>query len=253
MKFSKAILSTAILLTSSLTLANTYNAEVGLKYTDNGVSLLDKTTSPVEDVSTIQLHGTYHFSEVNTTGKPLAESAFLGKNSFVRASHSEFDADGGGSADAQTIGVGFYIPNSIFYLGAEHYKLEDDDTTQIEVGVTPLDGLLVSTSYFTESDGYEPNIEAKYVRPLSDDTAINLEAGFAQGEDGADDELYIAADYYFTNFFSVGGQVYDYGDGSTYTIRTRYFFNDNISASAEFASDSETDDQSFGIGAAFRF
>jgi hypothetical protein len=251
MKFSRTILST-MLLASTATFANAYNGEVGLKYTDNGVTLLNNT-SPIEDVSTIQLHGIYNFSEVNTDGKPLAESAFLGKNSFVRASHSEFDADGGGSADAQTIGVGFYIPNSIFYVGAEHYKFEDSDDTQIEVGVTPIDGLLISTSYFTESDGYEPNIEAKYVRPLAGDTAINLEAGFAQGEDGADDELYLAADYYFTNFFSVGGQIYDYGDGSVYSIRTRYFFNDSFSLVGEFASDNESDDESFSIGAAFRF
>lgn len=258
MKFSKTILSTLVLMASSTSFASTYNGELGLKYTDNGASLLNDTL-PAEDVSTIQLHGIYNFSAVDTTNKPLAESAFLGKHSYVRASHSEFDVDGGDGSDAQTIGVGFYIPNSIFYVGAEHYNFEDEDDTQIEVGITPVNGLLISTSHFTESDGYEPNIEAKYVRELAGDTAINLEAGFAQGEEGedgepdADDELYIAADYYFTNFFSVGAQVYDYGDSSVYTIRTRYFFNDQFSLTGEFGSDNETDDNSFSIGAALRF
>lgn len=253
MKFSKTILST-LLLASTATFASTYNGEVGLKYTDNGfASPIFNVTAPIDDFTSIQLHGTYNFSEVNTAGKPLAESAFLGKHSYIRGSVNEYDIDGGDVTDTQTIGAGFYIPNSIFYIGVDYINGEDTDDTRVELGITPIDGLLITTSHTEEADDYEPNVMAKYVRSLAGDTAINLEGGFFQGEDGEDDELYIAADYYFTNFFSVGGQVYDYGDGSVYSIRTRYFFNDSFSLNGELASDNETDDNSFSIGAALRF
>jgi len=238
MKFSKAILSTAVLFASSMTVANTYHAEVGLNYTD-----LDN------DATQITLNGRYHFTEVDTSNKPLAEAAFLQKRSFINASHTEFDFDGF-NADAQTVGVGFYIPNSIFYVGATYYKLEDDNDTLIEVGITPVDGLLVTTQHFTESDDYTANIQAKYVRPLSNDTAINVEAGFVKGEDGFDDTFGVAADYYFTNFFSVGAMVSD-SDDTSYGIRTRYFFNDSFSVNGEVTSQDNAD--TYTIGAAFRF
>lgn len=238
MKFSKTILSTAVLLTSSLAMANTYNAEVGLQYTDfDG------------DLSAIHLHGVYHFTEVNTANKPLAEAAFLEKRSFVNAGHTEYDFDGG-SSDSQNIGFGFYIPNTMFYIGAQHIKLDDYNDTEVTLGITPVDGLLISTSHTEEADDYEPNIEAKYVRPLAGDTAINLEAGFAQGADDAEDAMYVAADYYFTSFFSVGAIVAD-EDESSYGIRTRYFFNDSFSVNGQAISSDDADQ--FSIGAAFRF
>jgi hypothetical protein len=250
MKFSKTLLSTAVLLTSSLTMANTYNAEVGLNYTDNGLTLLDNT-EPLEDVSTIQLSGLYNFTAVDTSNKPLAEAAFLGNHSYLNASHSEFDADGGGSADAQTIGFGFYIPSTIFYIGAQYLNFEDSNNTIVTLGVTPIDGLLITTSHNEEADDYEPNIYAKYVRPLAGETAINLEAGFAQSEDDEEeDAIYLAADYYFTSFFSVGATLVD-RDESTYGIRTRYFFNDQFSLTGEFTSSDE--DDAMSVGAAFRF
>jgi Putative general bacterial porin len=251
MKFSKTTLSSAILLTSSMAMANTYNAEVGLKYVDNGITF-PGFTLPIEDISSVQLNGLYNFSEVDATNKPLAEAAFLGKHSYVDASHSVIDSDYASSVDIQTIGGGFYVPNSIFFVGAEYQKFEDTNNTIVTLGVTPLEGLLVTTSHNEEADDYEPNISAKYVRPLAGETAINLEAGYQDVEDG-DAIINLAADYYFTSFFSVGAELIDFEDGSIYNIRTRYFFNDNISLVGEFASNSESDDESFSIGAAFRF
>lgn len=251
MKFSKTFLSIAVLLTSSLTMANSYNAEVGVKYVDNGVTF-PGVTIPFDDVSSVQLTGLYNFSAVDTTNKPLAEAAFLGKHSYIDASHSEIDPDYGSSIDFQTIGGGFYIPGSIFFIGAEYQKFEDENDTVVTLGITPLDGLLVTTSHNEEADDYEFNVAAKYVRQLAGDTAINFEAGYQDVEDG-DAIITLAADYYFTNFFSVGAGVIDFEDGSLYNIRTRYFFNDNVSLVGEFNSDSETDAESFSIGAAFRF
>lgn len=238
MKFSKTILSTLILMASGASFASTYNGEVGLQYTDAD-----------NDASAWTLHGTYHFTEVDTANKPLAEAAFLQKRSFIDASHTEFDFDGA-SADAQTIGVGFYIPNSIFYIGAEYQKFEEENDTAVTVGITPVDGLLLTTSHNEEADDYVANLQAKYVRQLAGDTAINLEAGFVDGEDGADNAISVAADYYFTSYFSVGAMVQDEGE-SAYGLRTRYFFNDSFSMNANFLSADDAD--AFSIGAALRF
>ncbi len=238
MKFSKTLLSTAVLLTSSLAMANTYNGEVSLEYADFD-----------NDLTAISLQGVYHFTPVDTANKPLAEAAFLERRSFVNAGHTEFDFDGG-SSDAQNIGFGFYIPSTIFYVGAQYVKMEDENDTVVTLGITPIDGLLVSTSHSEEAEDYEANIAAKYVSKLAGDTAINLEAGFAQGPDDEEDTLSLAADYYFTSFFSVGATLEDQEE-SAYGLRTRYFFNDNFSLNAQIVSADEAD--AYSIGAAFRF
>lgn len=101
---------------------------------------------------------------------------------------------------------------------------------------------------------YNPNITAKYVHPLSDDTAVNLEARYAQGPDGVDDTIGVAGDYYFTNFLSVGASYVNqsaFSDEATTAFRTRYFFNDSFSLNGELASNDGADTMT--IGAAFRF
>lgn len=257
MKFSKTILST-LLLTSTATFADPYNAEVGLAYVNDGAAI-GRTVLPADNVSSIQLHGTYNFSAVDTTNKPLGEADFLGKHSYIDASYASIDPDGGNSLDAQHIGVGFYIPNSMFYVGAQYIEFEDFNDTQVSIGITPIDGLLITTSHNEEADDYNANIFAKYVTKLSGDTAINLEAGYAKGEDAedefeddAEDTLYLAADYYFTNRFSVGASFTDEED-STYSIRSRYFHSANLSFNAELVSDKETDSDALILGAAVRF
>lgn len=244
MKFSKTILST-LLLTSTATFANTYNGEISAHYIDQD-----------NDVSAISLQGTYHFTEVNTANKPLAEAAFLEKRSFVNAGYTAYDVDGD-NFNSQNLGVGFYIPNSIFYIGVDYLKFEDWNDTAVTLGITPVDGLLITTSHNEEADEYNANIHAKYVIQLAGDTAVNLEAGYAKGADAEDefeedeeDSLYLAADYYITHFFSVGGIIADEGE-SAYGIRTRYFFNDSFSLDALLVSEDEAD--MYSVGAALRF
>lgn len=244
MKFSKTILSTLVLMASGASFASTYNGEVGLEYTDfDG------------DASSIELHGVYHFTEVDTANKPLAESAFLQKRSFINASHTEYDVDDSDGFDEQAIGFGFYIPNSIFYIGAEYQKIEDENDTVVTLGITPVEGLLLTTQHNEEADDYEANIQAKYVRQLAGDTAFNLEGSFAKAPDGVEDDTYgFAGDYYFTNFFSVGATYVNQSwlsDEATTTVRTRYFFNDSFSLNAEVGSNEDVD--TFSIGAALRF
>lgn len=257
MKFSKTILSAALLASvSTTTFADTYNGEVGLEYVNNGIAIADSVL-PVDDVSSFRVRGTYNFSAVDTANKPLGEADFLGKHSFINASYSSIDPDDFDRLDSQTIGVGFYIPNSIFFIGAEYLKIEDFNDTMVTVGITPLDGLLITTSHNDEAEDYNANISAKYVTQFAGDTALNLEAGYAKGEDAGNqfeedekDAFYVAADYYFTSRFSVGASVVDQ-DESTYRIRTRYFLNEKVSLNAEHVSEDGTN--TLVLGAAIRF
>ncbi len=257
MKFSKSLLSTLSLI-SAASFANTYNGEIELGYVDNGISILGESFA-LPETSSIYLSGRYHFTEVDTTNKPLAEAAFMQRRSFVNAGYTDWDIDlvGGESGSIQNIGFGFYIPNTMFYLGAQHLRYDydhsdSDSNTLFELGIAPIDGLLVTTTHDEDSDDYEPNIHAKYVLPLAGETAINLEAGFTDVED-EDAVIHLAGDYYFTHFFSVGASITDYEDGNDYSIRTRYFFNDDISLTGQFTSDGELDEESFSIGASLRF
>src|SRR5688572_16745725 len=142
MKFSKTILSAA-LLASTTTFADTYNGEVGLEYIGNAAAVADNLLIN-DNISSLQIRGTYNFSAVDTTDKPLAEADFLGKHSFINASYSSIDSDDYDYFDlsnSKTIGGGFYIPNSIFYIGAQYLKLDDSDDTIVSLGITPIDGL----------------------------------------------------------------------------------------------------------------
>lgn len=258
MKFSKTILSATLFMVSGLTTANTYNSELELGYVDNGFSILD-ATQPLPETTSIYISGRYHFTDVDTTNKPIAEAAFLQKRSYINAGYTDWDIDiaNGANGNIQNIGFGFYIPKTMFYVGAQHLRFDydtsdSDNNTRYELGITPIEGLLLSTVHYEELDDYEANIHAKYVRTLAGDTAINLEAGFTDVEDESA-STYLAADYYFTSQFSVGASVKDYEDGSDYSIRSRYFINDKFAISGEFTSDGEIDENAFSIGASLRF
>ena len=124
------------------------------------------------------------------------------------------------------------------------------------MGITPIDGLLITTSHSDEED-YTANIAAKYVVQLAGDTALNLEASYVKGEDAEDDfeededdTIHVAADYYFNSRFSVGASFTDYED-SAYSIRSRYFYSEKVSFKAEAIS--ADDENAFTLGAAIRF
>lgn len=234
MKFKSLALATAFVFPSGLASANSYQSEVGAHYTDveNGDGAFG-------------MYGELHFSPVQTRNHPLAEAAFLEKstNVFARA-QDDFDS--------LTVGGEVYVPDTMFYVGGRVTRVDndiDDDTTAYAtLGLTPVDGLLVTTEF--NDDGYDANLAAKYVTSLGGGNFVNLEASY-QDTDFDDDILTLAGDFYIDTTWSVGAGYTDFLGNDQFTLRTRKFFTQEVSGMAAFT---DTDNGNlFTVGAAIRF
>lgn len=214
------------LLVSSLTLADTYQTDLRAsvsRYDNNYYS---------SDTNDYMLEGAYYFDAVKTTNLPLAEAAYLNKSSNVFASvYDRPEQHHNRSLQSFALGAEVYIPENFLYVKAgvvrrsSNYSDRDDWFTA--VGVTPIDGLLLTTEYFHDA-GYDANIHAKYVTDIGSGQFINLEAAYTDADSGSQIEL--GGDFYFDNTFSVGALVSDYDWGTDYTVRTRKFFTESFSA-----------------------
>lgn len=228
----------AMLATSSLAIAQPYQFEVGASLThydpDQGSS--DKS---------LGASGEYHFEQVQTANRPLAEAAFLQRSSHVYAR-------GSNDLDIIYTGVNFYIPNTLFYVAAELQRVDVNNYRNndwgVRFGLTPIDGLLLWTSYYDEP-GYDLNIHAKYVLDLGYNNAVNLEAGYTDLDE--DNHIYLFGDFYFNRTFSVGAGYNDYAGEDAFTLRTRKFFTDRISGEAAFTD--ADNGKSLTVGASIRF
>jgi hypothetical protein len=261
----------------------TYQGELAATYGE--VDLEDSAS----DLSDFTLEGTYYFSQVDTANRPLAESAFLQKASSVylngaysryKENDSEFDSSEKTNVYGRQLGADFYIPNSIFYLGAgiSEFKVKSewrsDDITDretldwesqwyVKAGVTPVDGLLVWSEFYEDVDVSDHwNINAKYVMPIgASGQWINLEARYETTEDEGDDTqvFSVAGDYYLDSHLSVGGGVshytYDgeyYNDNENeYFVRANQYFTDNFAVNLKYADGDY--ESSWTLGATLRF
>lgn len=221
----KKILGVAVaLVVSNAAIADSYRTEITVGATD----------SDATDTS-LDLGIRYHFQEVDTSGKPLAEAAFLNKSSNVYAETTNIAGDG----DTETTaGVEFYLPNTMFYGGFDVTKTDDNTSWKATLGVTPIDGLLVTTSYEEDVD-YNLNLDAKYVTALGGDRWINLEANYENGDE--DDTFGAAADFYFTSLTSIGLKLDNDGNDTDVTVRGRHFFSNEFFAGASFTAADNND------------
>jgi hypothetical protein len=243
----KMLVAACSLIASTMAFAESYQAEVNLaaQRIDN-----DGLDSDQKDYS---LGGIYYFNAVSTDNLPLGEAAYLGKNSNVFAGVSHWPKQHG-NPDFQlyTAGAEFFIPENFLYVkaGASRYDGagESENDWFTSVGITPLDGLLITTDYFHD-EGYDANIHAKYVTAIGNQF-INLEAGITDGDD--DTEYEIGGDFYFDTTFSVGAEYSDTDDfGEAYTLRTTKFFTESLSGTLAYTDADE--ENSTLLGVAFRF
>lgn len=246
----KILVAVSALLASGVSIADSYQSEVAgfISRADiDGGSGIDNGG----DVDTYGVYGVYHFDAVNTANVPLAEAAYLGKNSNVYGSLTRASGD---EDDVNTYAAGarFFIPESFLYVeaGAQRSKYDGftDDDWYSRVGVTPIDGLLVSTVY-SHDEGYDPNVSAKYVTGLGAGEFLNVEATIVDGD--SDTYLAVGADYYLDASFSIGGELENVDSDNAYTVRTRKFFTEQFSG--ELAYTDAPNGNQISVGAAIRF
>lgn len=262
------------------TSAKTYQGEISGIYSE-----IDEEDSTADTLSSV-LEGTFYFAPVDTQNRPLAESAFLQKasNVYVRGTHSrEKDSYSFGNYKSEwqlteyerEAGFGFYIPDSIFYLGAgirdwkskEEWRFGDEaekETVDWEsqwyatAGVTPVDGLLIWSNFFQDVDVSDYwNLNAKYVMPVGNgDQWLNLEANYADSKNEVR-VLRLSGDYYFDRHLSVGiglTQVEELDNDESYSeyfVRAQQFFTDSFAVNLQYA-DGEYEN-SWEVGATVRF
>ncbi len=246
MKF-KYICAATLLATSGLAIADAYQAELNADATRwdlNGIN---------SSANNYDINGKYYFNPVKTTNLPLAEAAYLGKNSNVFfALDRNYGHGYAGDSKAYSGGVEVYIPENFVYIKVEgthnSYDHDSDNSATTTLGLTPLDGLRVTSSWNSD-EGYHANIEAKYVTALGNGQYINVEAGFADTDFGT--YKMIGGDYYFDNTFSVGAEISDDDTGTSYLVRTRKFFSEEFSGYVSYA---DTDAGNIAaVGVSLRF
>jgi hypothetical protein len=231
---------------SGVAIADSYQAEVS-----GGVSRTDHDFYS-EDLNRYDLDGIYYFKSVKTDNLPLAEAAYLGKNSNVFAGVIDQHLEHSYSSQSYNIGAEFYIPENFLYVKAgiarHSFGTYRDNDWFTEVGITPIEGLRVTTQYYHDA-GYDANIHAKYVTDVGAGQFINVEAGVIDTDFRT--EAYIGGDYYFDNTFSVGAEVRDDDAYTEYTLRTRKFFTETFSGNI-FYTDADIA-KTVGLGLAVRF
>lgn len=218
------MLSSAV---SAAAMADSYQGEVSFGATRVNSEFLES------DGKSYALSGSYYFSPVEVGSFPLAEAAYLGQKSRVYGSYLNVPSQNGfPSANGYAVGMEIYIPENFVYfqLGASRYKMRDpynsNNDWSASVGLTPINGLLVSTSY-SQDAGYNPNVYAKYVTEVGGQY-INLEAGVAD-TDGSGTLSLIGGDYYFDETLSLGGKLQHSNDEDLYELRVRKFFTSSFS------------------------
>jgi len=225
----KLFFAATLLATSTFAIADAYRAEVGANAAHWDMDVFN-SSSNIYDVN-----GKYYFNLVQTDNLPLAEAAYLGKSSKIYSG-----------------GVEVYIPENFLYIKVEgihqRYPNSSDTSALTTVGLTPLDGLRVTTSWNSD-ESYHANVDAKYVTDIGNGHYINVEARLADTDLGT--YKAIGADYYFDNTFSAGVEVSDEELGKTYLARTRKFFTEQFSADLTYA---DTDfGNIYAVGVDYRF
>ncbi len=234
---------------SCFAIADTYQAEVGAKAARWD---LDGVNSSLNSYTA---NGKYYFNAVKTDNLPLAEAAYLGKNSnaflnLTRQYGHGYVAD----VKKYSAGVEVYIPENFLYIRVEgvhrRYEWDSDTSALTTIGLTPLDGLRVSTSWDSD-ESYNANVDAKYVAALGNDHYINVEASLADTDWGTFKA--IGGDYYFDNTFSVGAEVTDNDNGTNYAVRTRKFFTEQCSGDLAYIDSDFGNGNAVALGVNYRF
>ena len=225
--------------------ADEYRAEVGVSFDHT-----DFDESAFGEAQAFAATGTYYLAPVRTDGLPLGEAAFLNRSSFasVGAVRSELDDD---KIDFYGASLGYYLPDTIFFgrLGftyADDRSPGDRSNFNGSFGVTPFDGLLVTTDF--DENGWDPNVRAKYVGKMANSHYYAVSASAVDPDDG-DTNVGLDFDYYLDNTFSVGAGFGSAAD--TFSLRAQKFFTPSFAVEGRVSTGDVGD--GFGATVSWRF
>lgn len=228
MPMKKLLLATAVSLVSVAASAENYQTEIGLSYTDFG---------PVDGFT---IDGTYHFDEVDTSGKPLAEAAYLQNANNVSLAYTDIDG-----FDVTSIAAEFYINN--FYIAPLYTNRSEGGASYAAAVGYATDNFRITTT--VPEEDYELNVDVKYVTQLEGGNFINFEAGYADGGDFGEDAITIAGDYYFDETLSVGAIILN-ADDTDFGLSVDKFFTGTFRAGASVIF---ADEEIITLNASIRF
>lgn len=223
--------------------ADDYRVELGVGFAHTSFD-----GDGIPDAKELGVAGTFYLEPVTTDGLPLAEAAFLGKSSFLRAgtTRAEFGDD---KIDILHATLGYYMPDTIFY-GELSFTYFDDlspgDRSNVSgaFGVTPIDGLLVLTRF--DEDGWDPNVTAKYVGKLANSHFYAATVS-AVDPDAGDVDVRLDVDYFLDHTFSVGAGV----GRHDWSLRAQKFFTPGFAVGGRLTAGDDADE--IGAGVTWRF
>jgi hypothetical protein len=248
----------AVLAVPDLGQSADYRWEVGGSFSRVSIDRFDEF-----DIDNWGLYGTFFFEDVRTDLLPLQEAAFLGRSSFLSLEPSRVDAGFIGNTDTWRIRSDYYVPNTWLYLGAgvSHTDPPDihsggnvavatlgsDTAWEAAIGITPLAGLRLSSSFYQHVD-YQPNLDVKYVGKFGDDHFYGLGLSLVDPDYG--DVYYnVTADYFFDRTLRLGAELGK--DLDYWGLSADKFFTEKASAGLSYTDFEGA--HSLGARVAWRF
>lgn len=218
-------------------------------------------TFEIPDSDEWRASGRFYFQQVKTDDVPLGEAAYLGRNSSVELAWSRFDPGFEDvELDSQQLSLEVYVPRTMLYFAGGLARFEtvtlinggdpatDHDTEWFgAVGITPFDGLRVST-YYTHQAGYDPNVAVKYVGKLGGSRFYGFGLRAVDPDEG-DLRLSGDIDFFFDPTFSVGAGYDELGD--VWSLRAEKFFMSRLGVQAVYTDGDGA--RSFRIQGSWRF
>ena len=244
-----SVAAAAVAFSAQSAVAQDYQMEVNAGYTSYSYDAGG-------DDSALGVGFNYYLEKVRTSGKPLAEAAFLGHNSNVGVSYKNTD-----KADVTDLGLNGEYWFEKIYAAANLTRYDDavDDGINYDLRAGyMIDPALLAYVGLEDGDGYFESVlklGAKYLTKIGSNN-VNLEGQYATSD--GESVISLGGDYYLNNELSVGAEVgipSASGAENEIELRARYFFMPNISAQASYTlnSDYVDGDSALGLGVTARF
>jgi hypothetical protein len=260
-------LSVLLAATTTIVSAETYNVESEISFTTKDYF--------GQDIDSSLLDVTYYFKDIDNSKGPLAEAAFLNKNSEVSVKYGKASQEyldnytTWGLAGRYVADTGFLIGFNYLNKGISPIYGEEAiiDTGYLEVGgyLSDVSTLTLSVSdnqkdVFGEDNIISNTLGIRYnhLFLMGSDTSIKLNSRLAyniyQDDKYSSDDFYIidlGADYYFNRQLSAGVEFMKFetstgNSAQKYGIKSIYFITDTVSVSGGW---SFTDVKDFSEGA----